>query len=148
MLSTNAWIDLSDNEKITEFENAKTRAGLRPKTITVWVPCGESIRDVQEARDHVFRPLLPLTPCWAHFENALAREFPEGEYLEFHDKESTFENYMTLCNWIGNKCEKCGDKNLYWDQADKSIGTYCSKCNNEKLFSRGMSLHELRKYMH
>jgi formamidopyrimidine-DNA glycosylase len=137
MLSPSAWEKLPEIEKLLEFEKAKQLAGLHPKKCIYWI-CSERI---EAFRDHIYRPLLPLSEYWAEFGTILNREFPDGEYSEFHDKAATLQNYTTLYNWVGNNCEKCGSANISWDQGDKSICTYCPDCRAEKPFVKGGGWH-------
>jgi hypothetical protein len=133
MLCPTAWENLPETEKLTEFEKAKQLANIRQKTCVFWI-FGNRI---EESRDHIYRPLLPLLGSWASFKQILDSEYPDGEYSEFHNKAATLENYTTLYNWVENKCDKCGSAKIIWDQGDKSIVTYCTQCSNEKFFVKG-----------
>ena len=135
MLSADFWTNLSDTDKLVEFEKMKRLADLRPMNTGFW---SENVY-VAEVRDHIFRPLLPLSPrCSYYFKTILDQRHPDGDFTEFHNKPPTFENYKLLWYWIENNCEKCGSSTLYWDQTNSGPITVCARCRNEKRFAKGI----------
>jgi hypothetical protein len=132
MISPNAWNNLPETEKLAEFEKAKKLAGLRTKIVRFW-PCGEA---TDEPREHIFRPLMALGR-WTGLKHLLDRDYPDGEFHEFHDEPPTLKNYTILYDWHLGNCIFCGSSNVDWDQSDKSLCTYCSHCRREKPFIKG-----------
>jgi hypothetical protein len=120
VLSHQEWLLLTEEEKLVEFNNLKNAAKIYIKNDT----------------EYIVRPLLPLLDYWSGFKALLDRKFPNGEEREFHNKPATFANYKLLVNWLQGKCFCCGSSEIYWEQGDKSITTYCYSCREERFFSR------------
>ena len=62
----------------------------------------------------------------------LAQKYPDGECLEFKDKEPNYENYKILYDWINNCCVNCSNSCIVWDIGESVIKQYCRYCGTKK----------------
>ena len=131
MNTPQVWNTLPESEKLTAFEAVARDANMVTK----------------DGRVVVTRPFLPLGR-YSNFESLLVREFPNGEERQLSSSEPTLENYTTLYNFLGGKCARCGSDDIYWDQGDKSLITYCPCCREECFFVRGcwLSYNSVNRY--
>lgn len=120
MNTPQVWTNLPESEKLVAFEAAKQAANTT----------------VKDGRVFVTRPFLPLGR-YNFLKSSLDREFPNGEERRLPSVEMTLENYTVLYNFLGGKCARCGSDDIYWDQGDKSLITFCPCCREECFFVRG-----------
>jgi hypothetical protein len=120
MNTPQVWNTLPESEKLAAFNMAAHEANM----VTT------------DGRVVVSRPFLPLGR-YSNLESLMNRDFPRGEERRLPSCEPTLENYTTLYNFLGGKCARCGSDDIYWDQGDKSLVTYCPCCREECFFIRG-----------
>jgi hypothetical protein len=120
MATPQVWNILPESEKLAAFNMAAHEANMVTTDGYVFVS----------------RPFLPLGR-YGNFKNLMDRDFPRGEERRLPSSEPTLENYTILYNFLGGKCARCGSDDIYWDQGDKSLITFCPCCREECFFVRG-----------
>jgi hypothetical protein len=120
MNTPQVWNTLPESEKLAVFNAAAHNANM----VTT------------DGRVFVSRPFLPLGR-YSNLENLMDRDFPRGEERRLPNSEPTLANYTVLYNFLGGKCAACGSDEIYWDQGDKSLITFCPCCREECFFVRG-----------
>jgi hypothetical protein len=126
--------NLSNDEQTQLFIKLKQLSKYNNRTYRTNNIDGRYIEPKQVTRGHIYRPLKQLPDNFKHYTSYLDTYFPDGEMLEFHDKEVNYLNYIILINWVNGNCIVCSSKALQWDTRDKSIEYYCTSCSSETFF--------------
>lgn len=134
IMSPVAWMKLTFEQQTYIFNNLKCLSKYNNRTYTTNNINGRYIEPREVTRGHIYRELKELPDNLKSFKSYLQTYFPDGEMLEFHDKELSYLNYTILTNWVNGNCIICSSKSLQWDTRDKSIEYYCLCCSNETFF--------------
>ena len=139
-MSLAIWSALNIHEQTMLFNNLKKASKYRDRTYITNNIDGRYIEPTQVTRGHIYRPLKRLP---GNLNSYTDTYFPDGELLDFHDKEVNYKNYTILYNWVNGNCIVCGCKSLKWDTRIKGIEYYCDNCSNETFFVNNSCGHHL-----
>jgi hypothetical protein len=133
-MSLVGWSALNIEEQTLLFNNLKEVSKYRDRTYVTNNIDGRYIEPKEVTRGHIYRPLKELPDNLNSYTSYLLCYYPDGELLDFHNKEVNYTNYTILYNWVNGNCISCGCNSIKWDTRNTGIEYYCNNCSSETFF--------------
>jgi hypothetical protein len=138
-MTLDSWSRLNIEEQTLLFETLKEKSKYRNRTYVTNNIDGRYIEPKKVTRGHIYRPLKELPDNLISYTFYLLSYYPDGELLDFHNKEVNYTNYTILYNWINDNCIFCSKDSLKWDTRNTGIEYYCNTCSSETFFVNSIS---------